>query len=425
MRGVSKTGTAGAADASSIPRAVSVAVSCLAIFFVFDDLLKAISEVHDLTSGVNIARVALCALAMAMVCWFPRTSAALLWLGVVATLVAHNVGFLPILGAVVSTVVTATTSVLFLSVNAGLMLAAVIAITASWPSMPSALFWAGAFILAASIALGLVIRALMRGSAERRRQEETIRQVREQAERARRDERLRLAHEMHDYVAHELTVTVAALAAARSDADASQHRSRADEEIFETVEKSSRQALEQLRHALRVLDDEAEPGVDATGSETALPNPSTTVSLPRLVEGAAQDLSVVGDRVQVSVAEGVGLDLGAEDLEMARRFLSEGVTNAVKHGGLGATALIRAAPLEEAVVISISNSTGRSVPTASESTGLGLRGLREEAARHGCELTSGPPGDSSRFDWTLTLRIPVHEDEPQPDDHAHLGEQGE
>lgn len=417
MRGVSKTGTAGAADASSIPRAVSVAVSCLAIFFVFDDLLKAISEVHDLTSGVNIARVALCALAMAMVCWFPRTSAALLWLGVVATLVAHNVGFLPILGAVVSTVVTATTSVLFLSVNAGLMLAAVIAITASWPSMPSALFWAGAFILAASIALGLVIRALMRGSAERRRQEETIRQVREQAERARRDERLRLAHEMHDYVAHELTVTVAALAAARSDADASQHRSRADEEIFETVEKSSRQALEQLRHALRVLDDEAEPGVDATGSETALPNPSTTVSLPRLVEGAAQDLSVVGDRVQVSVAEGVGLDLGAEDLDMARRFLSEGVTNAVKHGGLGATALIRAAPLEEAVVISISNSTGRSVPTASESTGLGLRGLREEAARHGCELTSGPPGDSSRFDWTLSLRIPVPHDDPQAEEY--------
>ncbi len=396
---------------------MSVAVLCLAIFFVFDDLVRAINEVHDLTSAVNIARVALCALAMAMACWFPRTSAALLWLGVVATLVVHNIGFLPILGAVVCTIVTATTSVLFLSINAGLMIVAVLAITVSWPSMPGALFWAGAFILAVSIALGLVIRALMRGSAERRRQEETIRQVREQAERARRDERLRLAHEMHDYVAHELTVTVAALAAARSDATALEHRSDEDREIFETVEKSSRQALEELRHALRVLDDDADPGVDGPVPESELPNPSTAVSLPHLVEGAAQDLSVVGDRVQVSVAEGVGLDLGPEDLDMARRFLSEGVTNAVKHGGLGATALIRAAPLEEAVVISISNSTGRSVPTASESTGLGLRGLREEAARHGCELTSGPPGDSSRFDWTLSLRIPVPHDDPQAEEY--------
>lgn len=420
-----KGGAAGDLSAARIPRAVSVAVSCLAVIFVLDDFVRALDEAHDLTSVLDVARVVLCATAMALSCWFPRVSAVLIWLAIPAALAAHNIGSLIILGVVVCTVITATTTVLFLCINAGVMLVAVIALATGWSAIGSVVFWAGAFLLAVSIALGLVIRALMRGSAERRRQEETIKQVREQAERARRDERLRLAHEMHDYVAHELTVTVAALAAARSDADASQHRSRADEEIFETVEKSSRQALEQLRHALRVLDDEAEPGVDATGSETALPNPSTTVSLPRLVEGAAQDLSVVGDRVQVSVAEGVGLDLGAEDLEMARRFLSEGVTNAVKHGGLGATALIRAAPLEEAVVISISNSTGRSVPTASESTGLGLRGLREEAARHGCELTSGPPGDSSRFDWTLSLRIPVPHDDPQADDHAHLGEQGE
>lgn len=406
-----------AARTAKIPHPVSLVVTSLAIIFVFDDLVTAIGEAHDLVSAANLARVLLCAAAAAVCCWFPRVSAVLMWLAIPAALIAKVLGFLPILGAVVCTVATATTSVLFLCLNGGVLLVGVIVISFKWPTTSGAMFWAGALILAVSIALGLVIRALMRGSAERRRQEETIRQVREQAERARRDERLRLAHEMHDYVAHELTVTVAALAAARSDADASQHRSRADEEIFETVEKSSRQALEQLRHALMVLDDEAEPGVDATGSETALPNPSTTVSLPRLVEGAAQDLSVVGDRVQVSVAEGVGLDLGAEDLEMARRFLSEGVTNAVKHGGLGATALIRAAPLEEAVVISISNSTGRSVPTASESTGLGLRGLREEAARHGCELTSGPPGDSSRFDWTLSLRIPVPHDDPQAEEY--------
>lgn len=417
MSGTFEAQTKGTPSPARIPRAVAVAVSGLAVFFVTDDLVNAIRNANDLKSFVDIARVVICASAMALSCWFPRVSAILLWLAVPATLAVQVIGMLPIVAVLLCVVVTATMSVRFLSVNTGVMLATIVAIAFRWSSIGSALFWAGTVLLAISVALGLVVRSVMRGSAERRRQEETIRQVREQAERARRDERLRLAHEMHDYVAHELTVTVAALAAARSDADASQHRSRADEEIFETVEKSSRQALEQLRHALRVLDDEAEPGVDATGSETALPNPSTTVSLPRLVEGAAQDLSVVGDRVQVSVAEGVGLDLGAEDLDMARRFLSEGVTNAVKHGGLGATALIRAAPLEEAVVISISNSTGRSVPTASESTGLGLRGLREEAARHGCELTSGPPGDSSRFDWTLSLRIPVPHDDPQAEEY--------
>lgn len=360
-------------------------------------------------SAVNLARIVLCAAAMALVCRFPRTSAVLLWLGVLATLSVHIVGFLFIMGVVVCAVVTATTSVLFLSINAGVMLIAVIAIGFNWPAASGAVFWAGAFLLAISVGLGLVIRAVLRGSAERRRQEEMIEQVRSQAERARREERLRLAHEMHDYVAHELTVTVAALAAAQSDATALEHRSDADRQIFETVERSSRQALEELRHALRVLDDEADPVTDSPVPALA----GTTVPLPDLIADAAQDLNVVGDCVRVSVAEGVGRDLGPEDLDIARRFLTEGVTNAVKHGGSGASVLIRAAPAGEDVVVSISNTIGAPLPAAGGSTGMGLRGLQEEARNHGCVLTSGPPDDASGYQWAVELRIPLRDDGPE------------
>lgn len=345
---------------------------------------------------------------MALSCWFPRASAVLLWLSIPVTLTVYTVGLLPIVGVVVCTVVTATTAVTFLCVNAGVMLVAVIAIAFRWPTIPEALFWAGIVLLAVSIALGLVIRAVLRGSAERQHQEETIRQVREQAERARREERLRLAHEMHDYVAHELTVSVAALAATQFDITAVERRSDADREILEAVERSNRRALEELRHALRVLDTEDDTAADElpVPSSPFPPGPTNTASLPDLIEGAARDLRVVGDRVTLSVNGGAGLALGTADLEMARRFLTEGVTNAVKHGGLGAAVLIRADSVDKAVTIAIANTIGASVPPA-ESTGLGLRGLREEAERHGCELASGRSSDDAGYDWTIELRIPT------------------
>lgn len=344
---------------------------------------------------------------MALSCWFPRISAVLLWLSIPLSLYIGTIGLLPFAGGLVCVVVTATTTILFLSLDIGILLAAAILIAFNWPMAWSIVFWTGALILAIAVALGLVIRAVLRSSKERRHQDALITQVREQAERARREERLRLAHEMHDYVAHELTVSVAALAAARSEPGADERRSRSDSRMLQTVETSNRRALDELRHALRVLDDDA---VRPVGSAVQPPATASKPTLTSLVEAAAQDLAVVGDRVRVSTPT----DGAPEDddlLDLLRRFLTEGVTNVVKYGGRGADVAIEAGIDDDTLTVTIDNTIA--ARPAGQSTGLGLPGLSAEARQRGGRISSGPrPQGSGRPGnvWRLELVVPLGAD---------------
>lgn len=377
-------------------------VTCAAVLFEFDDLVAVLGGVDSPRSAVDFARVVLCTAAMAMVCWFPRVSAMLVWLSVPVSLYVGTIGLLPIAGVLVCAVATASTTVAFLSSNATVLLAAVVAVAAKWSAAREPVFWIGAFLLAAAVGLGLVIRAVLRSSAERRRQDEVITQVREQAERARREERLRLAHEMHDYVAHELTVSVAALAAALADPRAAEHRTGSDRTVLRTVEASSRRALDELRQALRVLEDDA---VRPVGPGIRPPTTAAAPTLASLIEAAAQDLRLVGDRVQVSVPAQGGPGMEDDLLDLLRRFLTEGVTNVVKYGGRGSEVVIAADVAPRTITVTIDNTVARG-PASGGSTGLGLPGLSAEAQQRGGRITCGPrPGDPGL--WRLGLVAPL------------------
>jgi signal transduction histidine kinase len=416
----------GGRDTPRFPRVLAAVVTCVAVFFTFDDLMQVVIAVRDPHTALDALRFVLCTAAMALVCWFPRLGAALSWAALAASLASGTIGLIQVVMVVVALAVTATTGTAFACVNIGILFLGIVATTVRWPDSAGLLFWLGTAFLAAGVALGVIVRWVLRSRIEQRRQRELLAQVRQQAEDARRDERERLAHDMHDYVAHELTVIVATLASARLEraqtaAAPGSAASARLVEVLDTVEHSSRTALDELRRVLRVLGDDASDGQDVAGAphEHALSagglSPLVThpvqpqPPIETMVRDAAQDLAAIQDRVDIAIDPSLGtLVLPGEQAALLGRFLTEGVTNVVKHGGLGAHVVldVRHPPDREDIRVRLANSvapTGTSPPR--DSTGMGIPGLHREAQKCGCSIAAGPL-DESDLRWELVLDIP-------------------
>jgi signal transduction histidine kinase len=182
------------------------------------------------------------------------------------------------------------------------------------------------------------------------------------------DERARIARELHDVVAHSVSVMVVqAQAGPRLIADPEGARG-----AFRAIEQSGREALVELRRLLGVLR--------ATGPAADAPQPGLG-SLQSLVDqvreaGLRVDLRVEGDPVQLPA----GVDLSAY------RIVQEALTNTIKHAGAAeAEVLVRygAGALDLEIV---DNGSG---PAANGHQGHGLIGIRERVALFGGEMQAG------------------------------------
>jgi signal transduction histidine kinase len=204
-----------------------------------------------------------------------------------------------------------------------------------------------------------------------------------QAEQATAAERARIAREMHDIVAHHLSVIVLQAAGARASA-------RPAEATLEKIENSARQALSETRRLLGVLRDPDEetglapqPGI---GDLDALAVTVQAAGLPvnLVIDG---DLGGLPATVDVSVY----------------RIVQEALTNVLKHAG-PARADVRIGCGRDAVTIEVTDDgtaeSGHQAPVV----GHGLAGMRERAAVFGGELAAGPrPGGG----YTVRARLPV------------------
>lgn len=196
----------------------------------------------------------------------------------------------------------------------------------------------------------------------------------EKARAAVADERARIARELHDVVAHAISVMVVQVQAAQRVLDGEQASAR---ESLAAVEKTGRQALVEMRRLLGVLRKE--------DRELALaPRPSLT-QLDALVSqfreaGLPVELHVDGEPVSLSV----GVELSAY------RIVQEALTNALKHAG-PARARVIVRYLPHALEVEISDN-GRG-PVDGAAGGHGLVGMRERAALVGGALESGPAND--------------------------------
>jgi signal transduction histidine kinase len=210
------------------------------------------------------------------------------------------------------------------------------------------------------------------------------------------DERSRIARELHDVIAHNVSVMVVQAAAAQRVMDDDPGQARAS---LATIESTGREALTEMRRLLGVLRaGEPRPLADPGGSS---PQPSLR-RLPQLVEemrssGLPVELSVEGTPRDVPP----GVDLSAY------RVVQEALTNALRHaGGTATRVVVRYEPdaLDlEIVDAGRANASGQTTIVASAG-GHGLAGMRERVALVRGELEAGPRPEGG---FRVRARLPV------------------
>jgi signal transduction histidine kinase len=204
------------------------------------------------------------------------------------------------------------------------------------------------------------------------------------AEKAAADERSRIAREVHDVIAHSLSVTMLHVSAARM---ALQRDRTADAlEALEEAEKQGRNSLGEVRRTVGLL------GPDE--SATAAPQPGV-LDLPKLASDfrtAGLDVNLKIDAHPDGVPAAAGLNI--------YRIVQEALTNAVKHAP-GAPVDVVLKVGEEQMYIRVHNARINGATRNASGKGLGLRGMAERAALLGGELQT----DTSDG-WTVTVSAP-------------------
>ncbi|MGW5715832.1 sensor histidine kinase [Amycolatopsis sp. NPDC003865] len=210
------------------------------------------------------------------------------------------------------------------------------------------------------------------------------------------EERGRIARELHDVVAHAVSVMVV-------QADGASYAIESNPELaqraLQTISETGRGALGELRRLLDVLRSD-----DADGE-------------PRVPQPDAHAIADLAERMRTA---GVPVELETDDLGDLPagvslgiyRIVQESLTNTLKHAGRGATAAVRVHRTGDVVEVLVSDDGAGRVPQLAGSAqrlpgGNGLIGMRERAHVYGGTLDVGPaPGGG----WQVRAALPVRLD---------------
>ncbi len=230
-------------------------------------------------------------------------------------------------------------------------------------------------------AIPLVAAAWLAGAGLRRWEGRSERS----AESARANERATIARELHDVIAHHVSVMVVQAGSARLLLDSD---TAGSEVALRNVERMGREALVEMRRMLGVL--KGEPG------ELPISPPPTLDHLEQLTESMA----AAGVTVQLTRAGVTGPLPTAVDLT-AYRIVQEALTNALRHGG-GCVAQVRIERCSDRLELRISNPLGHQ-QRQSLPGGNGTSGMRERARIFGGTLVAGPVDAEFHVEATLPL----------------------
>jgi signal transduction histidine kinase len=249
-----------------------------------------------------------------------------------------------------------------------------------------------AVYLLGSVAVGRVALARHRESLAALAAERDVADARERE--ALQLQRAAIAREMHDVVAHSLSLVVVQAEAAGAVAASDPDRARA---LVEDVALTGRQALQEMRRVLGVLRDGPE-------DRPLDPQPSLA-SVPDLLEGVRRSGTQVVEVLDPSAAEvrDPGLQLAAY------RVVQEAVTNAVRHGRAASIEVSVRREVGEIVVEVVDDGVGG----VSSGIGHGVKGMRERVQAYGGALSAGPRTDGPGWRVAATLPCPVAEALPR------------
>jgi signal transduction histidine kinase len=244
-------------------------------------------------------------------------------------------------------------------------------------------------LVAALISLTILFRgAWMAGrwmQGRRDRERSAIAEREQKAQAALREERARIARELHDVVAHAMSVIVLQARGARHSL-----LERPDEarDAVDAVERTASNALSEMRRLLGALRDEGE-------SAALAPQPSLSQ-----IDALVADVRAAGLPVALRV-EGASRELPAGIDLCAYRIVQEALTNTLKHAGPAtASVLIRYA--DDAFEVEVTD-TGAGDRNGSP-PGQGLAGMRERVAVFGGQLQAGPQREGG---YLVAARLPL------------------
>jgi signal transduction histidine kinase len=201
------------------------------------------------------------------------------------------------------------------------------------------------------------------------------------------DERLRIARELHDVVAHNVSVMAIQAGAARVAGNSDGAGAKA----LQSIETTARDTLAELNRLLGVL--RKEPGQAAMSPQPGMEQIDALLKTAGEA-GLNADLKITGDQRHLPAA----LDL------TAYRIVQEAITNALKHAHASRLE-VRVAYLAEALELTIrDNGEGGSEEAIRASTGHGLIGMRERVVLFGGELEAG---SSDVGGFTVRARLPL------------------
>ena len=259
----------------------------------------------------------------------------------------------------------------------------------------------GLAVVAAAAVIGATLAGYLRRIVRVRDEAAVERARRVQVERdsavavAAEQERRRIARDLHDVIAHSLTVIGA-------QADGGRYAARADPQAaqrsLETVASTARVALTDLRAALGAL---RAPGHADTAPLPGAADVTTLVASVR-DSGHPVVLTVTGDPQTVPAAAGL----------TAYRVVQESLTNVLKHAGPGVRTTVEVHRGPTVVSVTVADDglgSASRVAGAGGGSGTGLTGMRERVEAMGGRFHSGPRDGGG---WLVTADVPLSPGDP-------------
>jgi signal transduction histidine kinase len=265
--------------------------------------------------------------------------------------------------------------------------------------------WPGLVTMAIFSAVAVVVGDLLRSRSETRRQlaaQESI-SAEERAQRARWQERARIARELHDVVAHHLSVVVVR-------ADSAPHRlAGIPEDVreeFAGIAEDARSSLTEMRRVLRLLREDPAASDQLNQLETSLSASDRVGPQPGLekLEELVATTRRAGADVRLEADVPAGLDPAVE--LNAYRVVQEAVSNAVRHAP-EAVVQVAVRVIGRELRLTVVNGPGRTDLPVAPGSGHGVIGMRERIALVDGSFHAGPTADGG---YLVEAAIPMSED---------------
>ncbi|SEG56560.1 Signal transduction histidine kinase [Nonomuraea solani] len=255
-----------------------------------------------------------------------------------------------------------------------------------WSVLTYGMFFSGSIFVIAIWLSGLYANT-------RRRYLESLEERAERAERERDQqarmaaaaERARIARELHDVVAHNVSVMVVQADGAGYALDSDLDQARL---AVKNISKTGRAALAEMRRLVGVLRENEAEGTDYT------PQPGLG-QLEDLVRGSAVPARLRVGGLPAELPEGQQLAI--------YRIVQEALTNALKHGGPGVRATVEIDYGDPELVVRVTDD-GRGAQAPKSDDGHGLIGMRERVGMYGGAVSAGPKQGGG---FEVLARLPV------------------